>query len=131
MRKIIAILAIFVLALSCKSQYYSDATFYGRFDGVEGGVHRKNPIAYYVLLELNPDHTCSFERSFDLSVYMGRGEWTMRNDGVIELNFNNNPEVSDIEKALMAGGFIEGTLEIQVLNKNKLKVGDTVLRRMK
>ena len=55
----------------------------------------------------------------------------MRNDGVIELNFNNNPVVSDIEKALMAGGFIEGTLEVQVLNKNKLKLDDTVLRRMK
>lgn len=55
----------------------------------------------------------------------------MRNDGVIEINFNRNPVLSDIEKALSAGGLIEGTLEIQVLNKNKLKLDDTVLRRMK
>ena len=131
MRKILAILAILVLALSCKSQYYSEASFFFFFAGVEGGVHRKNPIAFYVLLELNSYHTCLLRRSFDLSVYTGRGEWTMRNDGVIEINFNRNPVLSDIEKALSAGGLIEGTLEIQVLNKNKLKLDDTVLRRMK
>ncbi len=55
----------------------------------------------------------------------------MRDDGVIELRFNKNPVLSDIEKALMSGGLIEGTLEIQVLSKNKLKMGDTVLKRIK
>ena len=55
----------------------------------------------------------------------------MRKDGVIELNCNNNPVVDDTIKALMAGGFIEGTLEIQVLSKNKLKLNDTVLKRKK
>ena len=108
-----------------------DPSFCGRFDGVEGGKHRRNPIAYYVLLELNSDYTCSLEKSFDLSRYMGRGEWTMRDDGVIELRFNKNPVLSDIEKALMSGGLIEGTLEIQALSKNKLKMGDTVLKRIK
>ena len=108
-----------------------DASFCGRFDGVEGGKPRKNQIAYYVLLELNSDYTCSIEKSFDLSRYMGRGEWTMRDNGVIELRFNKNPVLSDIEKALMSGGLIEGTLEIQVLSKNKLKMGNTVLKRMK
>ena len=52
-------------------------------------------------------------------------------DGVIELRFNKNPVLSDIEKALMSGGLVEGTLEIQVLSKNKLKMGDTVLKRIK
>ena len=131
MRKTIAYLTILILSLSCKSQYYNDASFCGKFDGVEGGNHRKNPIAYYVLLELKSDYTCSLRKSFDLSIYMGRGEWAMRNDGVIEVNFNNNPVVSDYYKALMSGGYIEGTLEIQVLSKNRLKMGDTVLKRMK
>jgi len=108
-----------------------DSSFCGRFDGVEGGKHRRKPIAYYVLLELNSDYTCSLEKSFDLSRYMGRGEWTMLDDGVIELRFNKNSVLSDIEKALMSGGLIEGTLEIQVLSKNKLKMGDTVLKRIK
>ena len=131
MRRIIAYIAILLLALSCKSQYYTDASICGSFDGVEGGIHRKNPIAYYVELELNADHTFKLKRSFDLSSYTGQGEWAMRKDGVIELNCNNNPVVDDVTKALMAGGFIEGIQEIQVLSKDKLKWGDTVLKRMK
>lgn len=131
MRRIIAYIAILLLALSCKSQYYTDATICGTFGGREGGIHRKNPIAYYVELELNSDHTFKLERSFDLSRYTGEGEWAMRKDGVIELNCNNNPVVDDVVKALMAGGFIEGIQEIRVLSKDKLKWGDTVLKRMK
>ena len=131
MRRIIAYIAILLLALSCKSQYYTDASICGTFGGVEGGIHRRNPIAYSVKLELNSDHTFKLERSFDLTRYTGQGEWAMRKDGVIELNCNNNPVVDDVVKALMAGGFIEGIQEIQVLGKNKLKWGDTVLKRMK
>ena len=120
-----------ILALSCKSQYFTDASICGTFGGREGGIHRRNPIAYYVSLELNSDHTFKLARSFDLSRYTGEGEWAMRKDGVIELNCNNNPVVSDIEKALMGGGYIEGTLEIQVLSNNKLKWDETVLKRKK
>lgn len=131
MRKLIAFITILILALSCKSPYYTDASISGTFDGVEGRIQRRNPLAYYVSLELNADYTFKVERSFDLSSYTGQGEWAMRKDGVIELNCNNNPEVDDVIKALMAGGYIEGTLEIQVLSKNKLKLGDTVLKRKK
>jgi len=131
MRRIIAYITILILALSCKSQYYTDASICGTFGGVEGGIHRRNPIAYSVKLELNSDHTFKLERSFDLTRYTGQGEWTMRKDGVIELNCNNNPVVDDVVKALMAGGFIEGIQEIQVLSKDKLKWGDTVLKRTK
>ena len=130
-RRIIAYITILILALSCKSQYYTDASICGTFDGVEGGIHRKNTIAYYVKLELNTDHTFKLSRSFDLSSYTGQGEWVMRNDGVIELNCNNYPVLDEIQIALMAGGFIEGIQEIQVLSKDKLKWGDTVLKRRK
>ena len=131
MRKPIAFITLLILTLSCKSQYYTDASMSGTFDGVEGRIQHRNPIAYSVLLELNADHSFKLERSFDLARYTGQGEWVMRKDGVIELNCNNNPEVDDTIKALMAGGFIEGTLEIQVLSKNKLKLDDTVLKRKK
>ena len=129
MRRIIAYIAFILLALSCRSPYYTDASICGTCGGREGGIHRKNPIAYYVELELKTDHTFKLERSFDLSRYTGQGEWAMRKDGVIALNCNNNPVVSDIEKALMAGGFIDGIQEIRVLSKDKLKWGDTVLKR--
>ncbi len=55
----------------------------------------------------------------------------MLKEGLLELRFNDNPVVSDVEKALMGGDFIEGTLRIIVLSKNKLKMGNTVLRRRK
>lgn len=131
MRKLIAFITILTLALSCKSQYYADASISGTFDGVDGRIQRRNPMAHYVSLELNADHTFKLERSFDLSRYTGQGEWALRKDGVIELNCNNNPEVDDVIKALMAGDMIEGTLEIHVLSKNKLKLDDTVLKRKK
>ena len=61
---------------------------------------------------------------------MDRGEWAI-NDDVIEIRCNNNPILSDVEKALQGGSYIEGTLKIIVLSKNKLKLGNTVLKRKK
>ena len=95
---------------------------------MEGG---KNPLSTYVLLELNIDNTCSLKKTFDLSKIECRGEWSMLNDGVIEIRCNNNPILSDIEKALQGGSYIEGIIKIKVLSKNKLKLNHTVLRRKK
>lgn len=100
----------------------------GTFDGVEGG---KMPLSTYVLLELNMDNTCSLKKSFDLSQIKGQGKWAVLDDGGIELVFNNNPVLTDFEKALIGGSYIEGILKIKVLSKNKLKMGDTVLKRRK
>jgi hypothetical protein len=55
----------------------------------------------------------------------------MLDDDMIELRFNDNPELNDIERALIGGGFIEETLEVKVLSKNKLQLGNTVLKRKK
>jgi hypothetical protein len=128
MKKIIAYSAVLVLFLSCKSQQFTVASLYGTFDGLEGG---KNPLSTYVLLELNIDNTCSLKKTFDLSKIECKGEWTIVNDGLIEIKCNNNPVLSDIEKALQGGSYIEGNLEIKVLSKNKLKIGNTVLKRKK
>lgn len=126
MRKIIAYTTILTLCLSCKSrQQYNVASLSGTFDGVEGG------LATYVLLELNMDNTCSLKKTFDLSKIECRGEWAMLNDGVIEIRCNNNPVLSDIEKALQGGSYIEGIVKIKVLSKNKLKLDHTVLKRKK
>lgn len=128
MREIIAYSTILILCLSCKSQQYNVASLSGTFDGVEGG---KNPLSSYVLLELKMDNTCSLKKTFDLSRIECRGEWVMLNDGVIEIRCNNNPVLSDIEKALQGGGYIEGIIKIKVLSKNKLKLDQTVLKRKK
>ena len=77
------------------------------------------------------DNTCSLKKTFDLSRIECRGEWVMLNDGVIEIRCNNNPVLSDIEKALQGGSYIEGIIKIKVLSKNKLKLDHTVLKRKK
>ena len=123
MKKVITYLTILMSFLSCKSQCFNVGSLCGTYDGVEGG---KTPLSTYVLLELNMDHTCSLKKSFDLSLIAGYGEWAILDDGEIELTFNNNPVLDDVEKALMGGGFIEGTLRVKVLSKNKLKIGDEI-----
>jgi len=128
MRKIITYSTILILCLSCKSQQYNVASLSGTFDGVEGG---RKTLSTYVLLELNRDNTCSLKETVDLSIVECRGEWVMLNDGVIEIICNNNPVLSDIEKALQGGSYIEGFIKIKVLSKNKLKLGHTVLKRKK
>lgn len=59
------------------------------------------------------------------------GEWTVLDNNFIEIKCNNNPEVDEVIKALMAGGYIEGIRMVKILNKNKLKLGTTVLKRKK
>lgn len=129
MRKIITYSIILMLSLSCKIQQFTVTSLCGTFEGTEGRCGK--PLATYVLLELNKDNTCSLKRILDLSLHECRGEWAIISDGVIEIRCNNNPPVSDIVKALQGGSYIEGTLKIKVLSKNKLKLGNTVLKRKK
>ena len=134
MRKLIAYTAVLILSLSCSIQQNNITSVCGTFHGLEDSnqsLSSNNQFSYYVLLELNEDHTCSLKKLFDLSSFTGRGEWVMLDDDMIELRFNDNPELNDIERALIGGGFIEGTLEVKVLSKNKLQLGNTVLKRKK
>ncbi|MBR6362506.1 MAG: hypothetical protein IKR88_04405 [Bacteroidales bacterium] len=127
MRKVIACLFILILSLSC-SQQYNVASLSGTFDGVEG---RNRPLAKYVQLELNADNTFSLKKSMDLSLIEGRGEWTMLNDGTIEMRCDYNPAKNDVVKALQGGSYLEGTFKIRILSNNRLKLGDTILKRKK
>lgn len=126
MRKIIAYSTIILLSLSCKSQQEYIASLCGTFDGVEG---EECPLSTYVSLELNPNKSCTLTKYFDLSISKCRGEWHMFNNKVIEITCNNNPVMSDLEKALQGGSYIEGTITIKVLSKNKLQMDSTVLKR--
>jgi hypothetical protein len=125
MKRIVLYTAILTL-LSCKSQQITVTSLYGSFDGLEGG---KSPLSTYVLLELNSDKTCSLVKSFDLSKNECRGEWALSNENLIEIKCNENPVLSNLEKALFGGSYIEGKLEIKILSKNKLQLGNTILKR--
>lgn len=128
MRKHIAYLTVLILFLSCKSLQYSATSLCGTFVGSEGG---RNVLSTSVLLELNMDNTCLLQKTMDLCIIECRGEWAIHNDGEIEIMCNNNPVLDEIVKALQGGGYIEDTQTVKVLSKNKLKLGDTVLKRKK
>ena len=129
MRIIIIFSTILMLFVSCKSQQYNVADMCGTFGGPEDGIKSKRVITKYVRLKLNTDSTCSFTKSFDLYQDECRGEWSIRN-GVIEIKCNRNPILSDIEKSLIGGCCIEGTLKIEIWSKNTLKWNKTILKRI-
>ena len=97
----------------------------GRYVGVD---RAKNTLSTSILLELNKDNTCLFERSMDLSKNTCQGQWRIVNNCMIDITCNNNPILSDIEKALQCGDYIEDSLQIKILDKNKLKIGNVILK---
>ena len=121
------IFSIIILCMtSCGMQQYDMESMSGRFEGVE---RAKNPLSIYILLDLNKDSTCVYESIMDLSRNTCQGKWGIVNNCVINITCNNNPILSDIEKALQCGDYIEDSLQIKVLSKNKLKIGNAILKR--
>lgn len=55
----------------------------------------------------------------------------MLNDGTIEMRCDYNPAKNDVVKALQGGSYLEGTFKIRILSNNRLKLGDTILKRKK
>ena len=128
MKKNVFYITVLTVLLSCKSQHITVDTLHGSFDGTE---KMSKHLSWNVMLELNPDSTCSLRKSFDLALWSCMGEWAVIGGKLIEIKCNRNPILSDIEKALISGGFIEGNLELKVLNKNKLMLDNIVLKRKK
>ena len=121
-------MVVLALLLSCKSQRITVDTLQGSFEGAE---KMSKHFGWNVILKLNSDSTCYLRKSFDLAQWSCIGEWTVINEKLIEIKCNRNPVLSDMQKGLIAGGYIEENLEVKVLNKNKLKVNNAVLKRKK
>ena len=128
MKKIITYIILTILFASCKVQQFDIASMSGRYVGVE---RAKNALSTSILLDLKKDSTCLFERSMDLSKNICQGKWDIVNNCVINITCNNNPILSDIEKALQCGDYIDDSLQIKILNKDKLKTGNVILKRKK
>ncbi|MDD3036928.1 hypothetical protein [Bacteroides sp.] len=127
MKKLIISIAILPLLLSCKSQQPTFSTLSGLYEGEE--VIYKNQFSFHVELELKQDGTCVLQKTVDLGSTLCIGEWSIINDNVIEIKCNNNPALSNIEKALIGGIYIEENIKVIILNKNKLKLDKSVLKR--
>lgn len=132
MKRIIEYLTILILSVSCSIQHNAVASLCGTFDDVSIGKHE---IPSHTTLQLNPDYSFSLKHIVDLALIKCRGEWSLMDDGVIELTCSNDYDEDALSRALAAGSYIEGTVYIKVLSKNKLTIVDnsvlnnTVLRR--
>lgn len=71
----------------------------GTFAGVEGG---NNPLSTYILLELNEDKTRLLKKLL-ICQQLAAEVNGMPKDVILELRFNDNPVVSDVEIALVGG----------------------------
>ena len=129
MKKLIVYIAVVFLLLSCKSQQLNFTTLCGSYDGAE--EISNYALSYYVELELKQDSTCTLRKTFDLSKTECIGEWYIIRGDLIEIECNKNPVLSDIEKTLQGGSFIDGNIEVKVLDKNKLKLNNIILKRKK
>lgn len=126
MKNIIVYLISTTLLASCKAQQFDIASMSGRYVGVD---RAKNTLSTSIRLELNKDSTCLFERYMDLSKNICQGKWGIVNNCVINITCSNNPILSDIEKALQCGDYIEDSLQIKILDKDKLRIGSVILKR--
>ena len=134
MKKIIVYIIALFLLLSCNSNRFISDKLHGTFNGVEfyydEKTNRKHPL-WGVKLELKQDGTCVLRKSHSLAGRYCFGEWTMVNEKLVKINCNRNPELDGIAKSLIGGNAIEGKLEVKIINKNKLKLDDVVLKRKK
>ena len=126
MKKIVLYLVFFALPISCKSQQVAVSSLCGSYVGSE--KKSKHTLSYSIELELKQDKICTLRKTLDLSKIECRGEWSISGN-LIEIKCNRNPVLTDVEKALQGGSFIEGNIDVKVLSKNKLKLDNVVLKR--
>lgn len=127
MKRIIEYLTILILPVSCSIQHNAVASLCGTFDDVSIGKHE---IPSHTTLQLNPDCSFSLKHIVDLALIKCRGEWSLMDDGVIELTCSNDYGEDALSRALAAGSYIEGTVYVKVLSKHKLKIDNTVFKNM-
>ena len=126
MKNIIAYIIPAILFASCKAQQFDTDSMSGRYVGADKA---KNNLSAFILLDLHKDSTSTFERTMDLSKYTCQGKWSLSNNRMINITCNNNPIQSEIEKALQGGSIIEDSIQIKILTKDKLRIGNVILRR--
>ena len=109
--------------LSCKAQQNQEL-FYGTFNAVEKSS--KGLPSYVYTLQLNRDNAFLFSIRVDLGGSNCSGDWKIaKNKILLECG-----EVTDPVKALTRGG-MDGVQEFRIINKNKLKYKDVILKRTK
>lgn len=125
MRKtFIYIVIISIFLMSCIAQKKDRGFYHGTFNAVNQSY--KGLPTYYYTLEINQDSTFTYSIKVGLGGSYCSGKWKInKNILLIECN-----EITDPMEGLTRGG-MSGEQEFEILNKNKLKYKDIVLKRKK
>ena len=124
MKKIFFVIVV-VLFLSCNSSHFTMGELCGTYIGHERAL--KGLTGYNYQLELNKDSTCRLEKKHDIYNFVGFGQWYIQNNAIIvKFNTKSSKGMSDL---LMGGGYIEGKKVIYILNKSKIQIGKSILKK--
>lgn len=125
MKKSLIYIAIMLVPfLSCKAQKVEHTTIWGTFYKLDKGKHFSTSYT----LELKSDSTFVFIIKVKDGQPQCDGIWEIVNDKYILLKCG---EITDITETLTNGYMSKREHEINIINKNKLRYNDVVLKRKK
>lgn len=110
--------------LSCKAQNIGQEAIYGTFYKLQKG---KDFITSYTL-ELNADSTFTLLINTAAGKPQCNGKWELVDNEFIHLKCY---EITDVTEALSSGYMSQREHKLQVVNRNKIKYKDVVLKRKK
>jgi hypothetical protein len=110
--------------LSCKAQKVGQEAIYGTFYKLDKDKHFSTSYT----LKLNSDSTFSFLIKVKDGQPQCNGTWELVDNEFIHLKCY---EITDVTEALSSGYMNQREHKLQVVNRNKLKYKDVVLKRKK
>lgn len=116
-------MAVLILFLSCKSLMVEQDVIYGTFYKLDKG---KDFSSSYTL-ELNQDGSFVFEIKLHMANPQCKGKWRMVDNEI----FLECEEITDPTKMISGAYMNKREHTLLIVNKNKLKYDDVVLKRKK
>ena len=122
-KKLIYLVVIILMSFSCKAQKIDQEALYGTFYGLDKG----KDFSRSYTLELKEDGSFSISINVQDANPQCDGQWKATNNEVLL-----QCEAGDNPFEMIASGYMgESKHTLRIINKNKLKYKDTILKRKK
>lgn len=121
-KTIIYLVIIFGLLISCRAQKIDQSSICGTFYKLDKDKHFSSSYT----LELRLDSTFTFIISVQDAKPQCNGKWKIVDNGFIMLNCNEDTNPYEM---LSSGYMSQRENKLQIINKNKIKYKDVVLKR--
>ena len=124
MKKTFIFIIIIVLFLSCKAQKIDQEVIQGTFYK----LNKDRYLSSSYTLELHKDGSFALNEKHQDANPQCKGKWTIENDKFIVLKCD---EVKDVTETLTNGYMNKREQKLLIINRNKIKYNDVVLKRKK